>query len=459
MDKILVLDDERSLCELLKVVFQKEGYEVLTTPSAKKAIEIAQGDDIDVVVSDIKLPEMNGLEVLKRLRKIKPELPVLMITAYGTIKEAVEALKMGAYDYIIKPFDVEELKVIVAKALETKRLQDENVRLRKELKDKYSLESMIGKSKKMQEIYSLIEKTAPTETTVLIQGESGTGKEMAARAIHYLSLRREKPFVTINCGALPESLLESELFGHVKGAFTDAVTDKKGMFEVADKGTLFLDEVGEMSPITQVKLLRALQERKIRRVGGTEEIPIDVRIISATNQDLKKKIKEGSFREDLYYRLNVLSLEMPPLRERKEDIPLLVNHFLQKYCQKLGRGMKRVAPEVYNIFESYPWPGNIRELENVIERVVAIEERETITTSCLPKELLQPEKREIDLEIKPGFKLNETIEAITRDYVQKALEMSRGKLKEAAELLGVNYRSIRYLVDKFDLKAEREEGY
>jgi len=459
MDKILVLDDERSLCELLKVVFQKEGYEVLTTPSAKKAIEIAQSDDIDVVVSDIKLPEMNGLEVLKRLRKIKPELPVLMITAYGTIKEAVEALKMGAYDYIIKPFDVEELKVIVAKALETKRLQDENVRLRKELKDKYSLESMIGKSKKMQEIYSLIEKIAPTETTVLIQGESGTGKEMAARAIHYLSLRREKPFVTINCGALPESLLESELFGHVKGAFTDAVTDKKGMFEVADKGTLFLDEVGEMSPITQVKLLRTLQERKIRRVGGTEEIPIDVRIISATNQDLKKKIKEGFFREDLYYRLNVLSLEMPPLRERKEDIPLLVNHFLQKYCQKLGRGMKRVAPEVYNIFESYPWPGNIRELENVIERVVAIEERETITTSCLPKELLQPEKREIDLEIKPGFKLNETIEAITRDYVQKALEMSRGKLKEAAELLGVNYRSIRYLVDKFDLKAEREEGY
>ena len=459
MDKILVLDDERSLCELLKVVFQKEGYEVLTTPSAKKAIEIAQGDDIDVVVSDIKLPEMNGLEVLKRLRKIKPELPVLMITAYGTIKEAVEALKMGAYDYIIKPFDVEELKVIVAKALETKRLQDENVRLRKELKDKYSLESMIGKSKKMQEIYSLIEKIAPTETTVLIQGESGTGKEMAARAIHYLSLRREKPFVTINCGALPEGLLESELFGHVKGAFTDAVTDKKGMFEVADKGTLFLDEVGEMSPITQVKLLRTLQERKIRRVGGTEEIPIDVRIISATNQDLKKKIKEGSFREDLYYRLNVLSLEMPPLRERKEDIPLLVNHFLQKYCQKLGRGMKRVAPEVYNIFESYPWPGNIRELENVIERVVAIEERETITTSCLPKELLQPERREIDLEIKPGFKLNETIEAITRDYVQKALEMSRGKLKEAAELLGVNYRSIRYLVDKFDLKAEREESY
>ena len=459
MDKILVLDDERSLCELLKVVFQKEGYEVLTTPSAKKAIEIAQGDDIDVVVSDIKLPEMNGLEVLKRLRKIKPELPVLMITAYGTIKEAVEALKIGAYDYIIKPFDVEELKVIVAKALETKRLQDENVRLRKELKDKYSLESMIGKSKKMQEIYSLIEKIAPTETTVLIQGESGTGKEMAARAIHYLSLRREKPFVTINCGALPESLLESELFGHVKGAFTDAVTDKKGMFEVADKGTLFLDEVGEMSPITQVKLLRTLQERKIRRVGGTEEIPIDVRIISATNQDLKKKIKEGFFREDLYYRLNVLSLEMPPLRERKEDIPLLVNHFLQKYCQKLGRGMKRVAPEVYNIFESYPWPGNIRELENVIERVVAIEERETITTSCLPKELLQLEKREIELEIKPGFKLNETIEAITRDYVQKALEMSRGKLKEAAELLGVNYRSIRYLVDKFDLKAEREESY
>jgi len=457
MDKILVLDDERSLCELLKVVFKKEGYEVLTTPSPKKAIEITKKDDIDVLVSDIKLPEMSGMEVLKRLRKARPELPVVMITAYGTIKEAVEALKMGAYDYIIKPFDIEELKVVVAKAIENKKLQDENIRLRKELKEKYSFENMIGKSKKMVEIYSLIEKIAPTETTVLITGESGTGKEMAARAIHYLSPRRDKPFVTINCGALPESLLESELFGHVKGSFTGAVSDKKGMFEVADKGTLFLDEVGEMSPMTQVKLLRALQERKIRRVGGTEEIPVDVRIIAATNQDLKKKIADGSFREDLYYRLNVLSLEMPPLRERKEDIPLLVNHFLQKYCQKLGRKLKRVAPEVYAIFETYHWPGNIRELENVIERVVAIEERETITRDCLPEELLNPERREIELEIKPGFKLNETIEAITRDYVQKALEMSRGKLKEAAEVLGINYRSIRYLVDKFALKSDRDE--
>ena len=409
MDKILVLDDERSLCELLKVVFKKEGYEVLTTPSPKKAIEITKKDDIDVLVSDIKLPEMSGMEVLKRLRKARPELPVVMITAYGTIKEAVEALKMGAYDYIIKPFDIEELKVVVAKAIENKKLQDENIRLRKELREKYSFENMIGKSKKMVEIYSLIEKIAPTETTVLITGESGTGKEMAARAIHYLSPRRDKPFVTINCGALPESLLESELFGHVKGSFTGAVSDKKGMFEVADKGTLFLDEVGEMSPMTQVKLLRALQERKIRRVGGTEEIPVNVRIIAATNQDLKKKIADGSFREDLYYRLNVLSLEMPPLRERKEDIPLLVNHFLQKYCQKLGRKLKRVAPEVYAVFETYHWPGNIRELENVIERVVAIEERETITRECLPEELLHPERREIELEIKPGFKLNETI--------------------------------------------------
>jgi len=425
MDKILVLDDERSLCELLKVVFKKEGYEVLTTPSPKKAIEITKKDDIDVLVSDIKLPEMSGMEVLKRLRKARPELPVVMITAYGTIKEAVEALKMGAYDYIIKPFDIEELKVVVAKAIENKKLQDENIRLRKELREKYSFENMIGKSKKMVEIYSLIEKIAPTETTVLITGESGTGKEMAARAIHYLSPRRDKPFVTINCGALPESLLESELFGHVKGSFTGAVSDKKGMFEVADKGTLFLDEVGEMSPMTQVKLLRALQERKIRRVGGTEEIPVNVRIIAATNQDLKKKIADGSFREDLYYRLNVLSLEMPPLRERKEDIPLLVNHFLQKYCQKLGRKLKRVAPEVYAVFETYHWPGNIRELENVIERVVAIEERETITRECLPEELLHPERREIELEIKPGFKLNETIEAITEGFGNESREIER----------------------------------
>lgn len=455
-ERILVIDDEKSICDLLAVVFKKEGYEVKTTPSPRQGLELIKEESFDLLISDIKLPELSGMEVLKKVRKMQPELPVIMITAYGTIKEAVEALKIGALDYVIKPFDVEELKILVSKGLERRRLEEENIRLRRELAERYSFENMIGKSKKMEEIYGLIEKIAPTDTTVLIRGESGTGKEMAARAIHLLSQRRERPFVSINCGALPENLLESELFGHVKGSFTGAVSDKKGMFEVAHKGTLFLDEVGEMSPMTQVKLLRALQDKKIRRVGGTSEISIDVRIIAATNQDLKKNIAEGTFRDDLYYRLNVISFEMPPLREKKEDIPLLVTHFLKKHCDKMGRKLKRFAPEVFQVFENYHWPGNIRELENVIERVVAIEERETITQDCLPEELLSPSRKEVDLNIYPGFNLNETIDSITREYLYEALERSRGNLKEAASLLGVNYRQIRYLVEKHGVKQGKE---
>ncbi len=455
-ERILVIDDEKSLCDLLAVVFKKEGYEVKTTPSPNQGLELVKNESFDLLISDIKLPELSGMEVLRKVRKMQPELPVIMITAYGTIKEAVEALKIGALDYIIKPFDVDELKILVAKGLERRRLEEENIRLRRELADRYSFENMIGKSKKMEEVYGLIEKIAPTDTTVLIRGESGTGKEMAARAVHLLSHRRERPFVSINCGALPENLLESELFGHVRGSFTGAVSDKKGMFEVAHKGTLFLDEVGEMSPMTQVKLLRALQDKKIRRVGGTSEISIDVRIIAATNQDLKKNIAKGTFRDDLYYRLNVISFEMPPLREKKEDIPVLVNHFLKKHCDKMGRKLKRLAPEVFQVFENYHWPGNIRELENVIERVVAIEERETITQGCLPEELLSPSRREVDLNLYPGFNLTETIDSITQEYLYEALERSRGNLKEAASLLGVNYRQIRYLVDKHGLKQDKE---
>jgi len=311
----------------------------------------------------------------------------------------------------------------------------------------------------MQEIYLLIDKVAGTDSTVLITGESGTGKEMAARAIHSLSRRKDKPFVTINCAALPENLLESELFGHTKGSFTGAISDKKGMFEVAHRGTLFLDEIAEMSPWTQVKLLRALQERKIRRVGGTEEIPIDVRVIAATNQDLKKRIEEGKFREDLYYRLNVISFEMPPLRSRVEDIPLLTQHFLQKYCQQMGKKMKRLAPEVVGIFEQYTWPGNIRELENVIERIVAIEDRETITPACLPPEMLGMVKREEKMvELGAGFDLNRHLDDIAKKYIIKALEKSGGRMKKAAPLLGVSYRTLRYLIDKYDLKTRIREG-
>lgn len=393
------------------------------------------------------------MEILKRVKETKPYIPVIMVTAYGTIKQAVEALKEGAMDYVVKPFDVEELKIIVSQGLERGRLKQENILLKKQLMEKYSFENIVGKSKRMKDVYGLIEKIAATDSIVLIKGESGTGKELAARAIHLLSHRREKPFVSINCGAVPENLLESELFGHMRGSFTGAVADKKGMFEVAEKGVLFLDEVGEMSSMTQVKLLRALQDRKIRRVGGTEEIPVDVRIIAATNQNLKKKIEEKKFREDLFYRLNVLSLEMPPLRKRKEDLPLLVSHFIKKYCQEMGRKTKRIAPEVMNVLESYPWPGNVRELENMIERVVAIEERGIITKESLPEELLAPHKKpDTSYLFEPGFSLNSYLDDIAKNYIKQARQAAGGKLRETASLLGISYRTLRYLIDKYGLK-------
>lgn len=459
MEKILVIDDEKSLLDLLEVVFKKEGYDVDAFLSSSKALEaLEKNGDYDLILTDIKIPQISGMEVLKRVRKKRPDIPVIMITAYGTIKQAVDALKAGALDYVVKPFNVEELKIIVAQGMEQRRLKQENLYLKKELDEKSRFENMVGKSKVMRELYALIDKIAVTDSTVLITGESGTGKEMAARAIYLSSRRRGRAFVSLNCSALPENLLESELFGHMKGSFTGAIANKKGMFEVAEKGTLFLDEVGEMSPWTQVKLLRTLQERRIRRVGGNDEISVDVRIIAATNQDLKQKIAEGKFREDLFYRLNVISLEIPPLRRRKEDIPLLVSHFLEKYCGKMNRGMKRLAPEVIRIFEAYGWPGNVRELENVVERIVAIEERETITEKSLPEELLTPSRSQAsEIEVKPGFNLNETLDHLTRNFVRQALQNSGGSLKKTAQLLGINYRSLRYLIEKLDLKSEGRE--
>ena len=458
MDKILIVDDEKSILDLLNMVFKKQGYAVKNAPSAEKAIQLMEEDEFDLVLTDVRLPKKSGMDILKYVREKEPHMPVIMITAYGTIKQAVEAFKAGAVDYVLKPFDVEELKIIVEKGLKERRLKEENVLLKKELKERYSFKNMIGKSKPIQEIFGLIDKISGTDSTVLITGDSGTGKEMAARAVHFSGKRKDKPFTTVNCGALPESLLESELFGHVKGAFTGAVAQKKGMFQVAHNGTLFLDEIGEMSPQTQVKVLRAIQEKTIRRVGGTEEIPVDVRIISATNQDLKKKLKQGSFREDLFYRLNVITFHMPSLRGRREDIPPLVQHFLKKHCEKIGIKLKRVAPEVFNVFETYTWPGNIRELENVIERIVAIEERETITRKSLPNELLSPQKAAAgDRRIKPGFNLNKVLDELTKEYVQDALSLSHGNKKKASSVLGINYRSIRYLIDKHGINSRHSE--
>jgi DNA-binding NtrC family response regulator len=458
MDNVIIIDDEKSLLDLLSVVFKKEGYGVKTALSAAKAFEIIDREDIDLVVTDIKMPETDGMEVLRHVRETRPDVPVVMITAYGSINQAVETLKAGALDYVVKPFDVEELKIIVARGLAERRLKQENIRLKRDLKERYSFENMIGKSRAMQEIYTLIEKVASTDSTVLVTGESGTGKEMAARAIHFQSGRRDNQFVSINCAALPENLLESELFGHTKGSFTGAVADKKGMFEVATRGTLFLDEVGDMSPWTQVKLLRALQERKVRRVGGTEEIAVDVRIIAATNRDLKKRILEGKFREELFYRLNVISFDMPPLRRRTEDIPLLVTFFLQKYCDRLAKKTKRFTPEVIGLLEAYAWPGNIRELENVIERIVAIEDRETVTVGCLPKEIISPQKAKHETQyfFEPGFNLTVYLDDVAKNYVSQALTATGGSIQKAAPLLGISYRTMRYLIGKFSLNKARK---
>ncbi len=458
METILIVDDEKSLLDLLSTVFKKEGYGVKVASSGTQARDILEKEPVDLVITDIKMPQTSGMDVLKFAKDLDPEIPVILITAYGSIKQAIDALKAGALDYVVKPFDVEELKILVGRGLEKLHLKQENILLKRDLKDRYGFEKMVGKSRTMQEIYELIEKVAATDSTVLVTGESGTGKEMAARAVHAQSLRRAGQFVSINCAALPENLLESELFGHARGAFTGAVSEKKGMFEAATKGTLFLDEVGEMSPWTQVKLLRAVQERVVRRVGGNDEIPIDVRIIAATNQDLKSRIAEGKFREELFYRLNVISFEMPPLRKRPEDIPLLTGHFLEKYCTKLGKSMKRMTPDVIGLLEAYHWPGNIRELENVVERVVAIEDRETITAACLPLEIVNPQrKEETQFLFRPGFNLSTYVDELTKKYVNQALMATAGNLRQATQLLGISYRTLRYLIDKFELKNVRKE--
>jgi len=454
METVLIIDDEKSLVELLNVVFKKEGYDVKTNPGTPQAFELIDRGDYDLLICDIKMPQVDGMEVLKRAAQRNPLSPVIMITAYGSVKQAVDALRIGALDYVMKPFDIEELKILVAHGLEGRRLREENILLKKTFHAEASFENMIGKSKAMREIFGLIEKVASTDSTVLIMGESGTGKEMAARAVHALSRRNDAAFVSINCAALPENLLESELFGHMKGSFTGAVADKRGMFETAHLGTMFLDEVGEMAPWTQVKLFRVLQERKIRRVGGTDEIAVDVRIIAATNQDLKKRIEEGKFREELFYRLNVISFEVPPLRKRVEDIPLLVAHFLQKHCDRLGTKMKRLTPEVVGFLETYSWPGNVRELENVIERIVAVEARETITVSCLPSEIVGSHpKEEGPIVLKPGFKLEEYLDRISRRYLQEAGQAAGGNMRKMADLLGLSYRSLRYLMDKYQIKS------
>lgn len=387
MENILIVDDEKNYLLVLEDLLLEEGYEVVTADTAQKALEIIEAHELDVVITDMKMPGMDGMALLERVHAQHPDLPVIMMTAYGSVEKAVEAMRKGAFDYILKPFENEEFKLTVRKAIDHFQLVCQNRYLTRELQDRYQFDNIIGKSAPMQRIYRLIEKVAPSKATVLVTGESGTGKELIARAIHFNSPRAERPFISVNCGALPETLLESELFGHEKGAFSGAVSQRKGRFELANEGTLFLDEISEMSPPLQVKLLRVLQEMEFERVGGTQTIKVDVRIVAASNRELRVEVADKRFRSDLFYRLNVVHVNLPPLRDRKDDIPLLVNHFLKKFAGEGGSCGLRLEPEAMRLLLDYPWPGNVRELENVIERAVILCSGDEILVKDLPPEV------------------------------------------------------------------------
>jgi two-component system response regulator PilR (NtrC family) len=449
MQKILVIDDEPSMRELLAIMLRKEGFEVLLADSRASAARVLAQGPVPMVITDVKLPDGDGIEILRHVKAASPDTIVIVMTAFGSTQTAVAALKLGAHDYLIKPFDIEELRIVVSNALEKQRLQEENLRLKAEFRTRHGLDRMVGVSPSMAALFDLVRSIAPTGSTVLVTGESGTGKELVAKAIHALSPRRDASFVSVNCAALAENLLESELFGHVKGAFTDAHQTKKGLFEVAHRGTLFLDEVGETSMAMQVKLLRALQEKQIRRVGGTDEIEVDVRVIAATNRPLETLVQERRFREDLFYRLNVIPMQVPPLRSRKEDVPLLAEHFLSRFSREMSKPVAKISSEAMARLVQYAWPGNVRELENVIERAVALETSSAILSERLPKDLLfAAPGRAADEPLSDGFNLDDHLRAIEADLVRRALEQSGGDRARACTLLGVSARSLRYLLEK-----------
>ena len=452
MPSLLVVDDEPSMREMLKIMLRREGYDVLEAGSRAEAAEALARRRVDMVITDVKLPDGDGMEILRHVKASTPETVVLVMTAYGSPETAVAALKLGAHDYLTKPFDVDELRIVVRGALEKLRLEEENRRLKAEFRSRHGLERILGVSPAMTALFELVKALAPTSSTVLITGESGTGKELVAKAIHTLSPRKDAPFVSVNCGALTESLLESELFGHVKGAFTDAHQTKKGLFEAAHRGTLFLDEVGETSPAMQVKLLRALQDRKVRRVGGTDEIDVDVRVLAATNRPLEGLVRERLFREDLYYRLNVLPVQLPPLRDRRDDIPILAEHFLERFAREMGKNVTRISSEAMARLAGHDWPGNVRELENVIERAVALETTPTILVERLPPALggRQPSPSE-PVEIPADFDLDRHLRELEAQFVRQALARTGGDRGETCRLLGVSPRSLRYLIQKHGL--------
>jgi two-component system response regulator PilR (NtrC family) len=454
-DKLLVADDEQSMREFLDIMLKKEGYKVSLASNGEEVLKLAERDIFDLILMDIRMPKLDGIAVLKKIKALSPETIVIMITAYASTDTAIRAMKEGAYDYVTKPFKVDEIKLIIKNALEKKNLQKENILLKQVVRDRYHFDNIIGQSPKMLALYDLLEKVGPTKTNILIAGESGTGKELVAKAIHYNSPRKDKPFVTLNCGAIPELLIESELFGHMRGAFTDAIATKKGLFEMADEGTIFLDEISELPLLMQVKLLRVLQDKEFKRVGGTEDIRVDVRIMSATNKDLEEAVTEKRFREDLFYRLNVIQIKLPPLRDRREDISLLTMHFLKKYSEELNKHITGISPETLRILLNYDYPGNVRELQNIIERAVALESTQELTPQNLSSYLDQQpslKKGSIDLDIpNEGLDLEKVVEELERNLLLKALDRTKGIKKKAAELLHINFRSMRYRLEKYGL--------
>ena len=458
--RVLVVDDEPSMRQMLAIVLKREGYDVELAENGRMAVAALERGSFDLLISDIRMPDMSGVDVLRLAKRIDPGILGIMITAFATTETAVEAMRLGACDYLSKPFDIDLLKMKVREKVENRRLKQENVLLKRTLGLSHQFSNIIGRSEMMIDVFKMIETVARTNSTIMLTGESGTGKGLVAQAVHYNSLRRDKPMVALNCGAMPEALLESELFGHMRGAFTGADANKKGLLEVAEKGTIFLDEIGEMSPVMQVKLLRVLQERRFRRVGGLEELQADIRVIAATNQDLARAVAEGRFREDLFYRINVIPIVLPPLRDRREDIPLLAEHFLAKYSEQMGKPISAISRPAMDLLQKHDWPGNIRELENVIERAVALEGTPSVQSESLPPVVRGGSARAATpasgagRELLPaeGLDLEARVQEIERGYIAQALERANGVQVKAAELLGMSFRSFRYYVKKYNLR-------
>ena len=454
MEKILIVDDEKNYPTIIGEILKDEGYTPVTASSSLLALDILKQDYIDLVLTDVKMPGMDGIELLEQIRSMMPDLPVIIMTAYGSVEKAVEAMEKGAYTFILKPFDNETLMAHIRKALSIHKIVQENSMLRDAINSRYNFGNIIGKSRPMQELYETIQKIGPASASILIEGESGTGKELVAKSIHFNSPRKDAAFIAVNCSAFAETLLESELFGHEKGAFTGAAAMKKGRFELAHKGTLFLDEIGEIPASIQVKLLRVLQEKTFERVGGTETIKVDFRLIAATNKNLEKEVDRGRFREDLYYRLNVVKAVLPPLRERQEDIPLLVNHFIKKYSRENDTEypLKGVTKEAARLIFDYPWPGNIRELENMVERAVILSGGEYITPADLPVKLRQGMTSNPPLEgIPENAGLSETLAAVEKKMIKRALEVTGNVQTEAAKILRIGKSGLNKKIKKYGL--------